>query len=146
MRPPAARVFVVARSIAVLLILVTSRSALAREAPSVDEAPADEEDLSDLEEEAFGTRGLLRTRAESVSFDAKEKSLELAGNVRIDAPPFHLRSPHIKLARTRYGIEAEGKGRLAFCPCLGTPLTIEFDKAIVAPPGELLLKNPKLEI
>jgi hypothetical protein len=103
-------------------------------------------DLGDLEEEALGPRGNLRTRAESVSFDAKQRSLELTGNVRVDAPPFHLRSPHITLARTRYGIEVEGDGRLAFCPCLGTPVTIEFTKAIVAPPGELFLRDPKLEI
>lgn len=106
----------------------------------------DPEGLSDLEEEAFGARGLMKTRAESVSFDAKERSLELSGNVRVDAPPFHLRSQHIKLSRTRWGIEAEGDGRLAFCPCLGTPVTIEFEKAIVAPPGELILKGPKLEV
>ncbi len=111
--------------------------------------PADDvhtNDLVDFEEEAFGTRGLVRTRAETVSFDAQARSIELAGDVRIDAPPFHLRSNHIKLTRTRYGIEADGKGNIAFCPCLGTPLTIEFDEAIVAPPGELILKAPKLEV
>lgn len=106
----------------------------------------DAEDVSELEADALGTRGLLRTRAEQVSFDARERSLELSGNVRVDSPPFHLRSQHIKLSRTRYGIEADGQGRLAFCPCLGTPLTVEFDKAYVAPPGELILKSPKLEL
>src|SRR4051812_23618638 len=141
---PSRRGLIVAFAAAVLALPTV---ASAREVDGLHGADAEPGDLSDdLEEETFGTRGLVKTRAESVSFDAKERSLELAGNVRIDAPPFHLRSPHIKLARTRYGIEAEGKGRLAFCPCLGTPVTIEFDKAIVAPPGELLLKDPKLEI
>jgi hypothetical protein len=121
-----------------------SKLALAREVPGLHSE--DREDLGDIEEDALGTRGLMRTRAESVSFDAKERSLELSGNVRVDAPPFHLRSQHIKLSRTRWGIEAEGEGRLAFCPCLGTPVTIEFEKAIVAPPGELILKSPRLEI
>ncbi len=125
-------------------MLLASGRALARESP--EHADREPEDPSDLEEETFGTRGLVRTRAETVSFDAKERSVELAGDVRIDSPPFHLRSQHLKLTRTRYGIDAEGKGRLAFCPCLGTPVTIEFDEAIVAPPGELFLKHPQLEI
>lgn len=124
--------------------LLGSKGALARETGGIHDE--DDEDVTDIEEEAFGTRGLVKTRAETVSFDARARSLELSGNVRVDSPPFHLRSQHIKLSRTKYGIEAEGKGRLAFCPCLGTPVTIEFEKAIVAPPGELILKDPKLEI
>lgn len=126
----------------IVVLFFASRGAAARETPSVDEL----DDGERLDDDALGMRGLLRTRAESVSFDARARSLELSGDVRLDVPPFHLRSDHIKLARTRWGIEADGKGSLAFCPCLGTPVTIEFDKAIVAPPGELLLRNPKLEI
>ena len=128
-----------------LFVLLAPRGALAREAPGLHDDDG-AEDLSGLEEEAFGTHGLVRTRAETVSFDARARTIELSGNVRVDSPPFHLRSQHIRLTRTKYGIEADGKGRLAFCPCLGTPLTIEFEKAIVAPPGELILKDPKLEI
>jgi hypothetical protein len=136
-----------APAFAVLALLLTARVAHAREPAAVDEeAPSESEDLAGLEEETFGTRGLVRTRAETVSFDARARTVELAGNVRVDSPPFHLRSQRIRLTRTRWGIEADGKGKLAFCPCLGTPVTIEFDKAIVAPPGELILKNPKLEI
>lgn len=127
-----------AAAIASAVLLVAGRASAA-EAPSVDDEDA-------FEEEALGPRGNLRTRAETVSFDARERVLELSGDVRVDSPPFHLRSQRIKLTRTRFGIEVEGKGRLAFCPCLGTPLTIEFDKAIVAPPGDLILRSPKLEI
>lgn len=137
------------RSASVLLVLLFVLSApsvaTARE-PNVDEDPTHEPDPFDLEAEAFGTRGLVHTRADNVSFDAKERSLELFGDVRIDSDPFHLRSERIKLSRTKWGIEADGGGRLAFCPCLGTPLTIEFEKAIVAPPGELILQKPKLEL
>ena len=128
-----------------LVVLLAPRALLAR-APDVDEDPTHEPDPFDLEAEAFGTRGLVRTRADTVSFDTKERSLELSGDVRIDAAPFHLRSERIRLSRTKWGIEADGGGRLAFCPCLGTPLTIEFERAIVAPPGELILQKPKLEL
>jgi hypothetical protein len=64
--------------------------------------------------------------------------------VRVDSPPFHLTSQRIRLTRTRYGIEIDGKGSLAFCPCLGTPLKVDFDQALAAPPGDLILKNPTL--
>jgi hypothetical protein len=131
------------------LVLPLERTAFAREAPAVDDASATddasgESDNEALEDEALGPRSNLRTRAEEVSFDARLRSLELAGNVRVDSPPFHLRSQRIKLTRTRYGIEIVGKGSLAFCPCLGTPLKVDFDEAIVAPPGDLILKNPTL--
>lgn len=121
---------------AVLLLFASSR-AFAAEQESVDGEEG--------EEDFFETHGNLRTRAETVSFDARQQVLELSGNVRVDSPPFHLRAQRIKLTRTRLGIEVEGTGRLAFCPCLGTPLTVEFEKAFVAPPGDLIIKSPKLE-
>lgn len=129
-----------------MLSSALARSAEAREGPSEDEGRGAQDDDANeaLEEEALGPRSNMRTRAEQVSFDAREKSLELVGNVRVDAPPFHLRSQRIKLTRTKYGIDVDGKGSLAFCPCLGTPLKVEFDHAIVAPPGDLILQNPTL--
>ncbi len=137
-------------------VVLASRTASARETSAVDDerggvgeganAAAGEQDNDAIEEEALGPRSNLRTRAQEVSFDASARSLELAGNVRVDSPPFHLTSQRIKLTRTRYGIEIVGKGSLAFCPCLGTPLEVDFDEAIVAPPGDLILKNPTLRL
>jgi hypothetical protein len=136
------------------VVVLSSRTASARETSAVDDerggvgegadAAASEADNDAIEEEALGPRSNLRTRAQEVSFDSSARSLELAGNVRVDSPPFHLTSQRIKLTRTRYGIEIVGKGSLAFCPCLGTPLRVDFDEAIVAPPGDLILKNPTL--
>jgi hypothetical protein len=135
--------FVVTVAATTLLATLAARPAHAADAPAVDdESDAGEEDDALLE--AFGPRTRLRTRAEEVSFDPRERSVELAGNVRIDSPPFHLRSQRIKVTRTRYGIEVVGKGSLAFCPCLGTPLKVDFEEAIVAPPGDLILKRPTL--
>lgn len=123
---------------AAVLVVLAARTVSAAEPPAVDE----EQDA--IEEEALGPRSNLRTRAEEVSFDARQRTLELVGNVRVDSPPFHLTSQRIRLTRTRHGIEIEGKGSLAFCPCLGTPLKVDFDEALVAPPGDLILKNPTL--
>jgi|GEM_PF-896294 len=89
---------------------------------------------------------LLTTRAEQVSFDMRLRSLELSGNVRIDSGPFHLRSDRLTLERTRRGIEVNGNGQLAFCQCLGTPLRIDFDHAIVAPPGEIVVSSATVRI
>lgn len=124
------------------IALAVAALAWTRDARAVE--PVAEDEIVD--EELLGPRGALRTRADEVSFDARARSLELAGDVRVDAAPFHLRADRIRLARTRYGIEVEGKGKLKFCPCLGTPLTVGFEKAIVAPPGDLVLVDPVLRV
>ena len=128
-----------------VLSLASARDAHGREAASEDDESDESSAANDaLEEEVFGPHSNLRTRAEEVSFDARLRTLELVGNVRVDSAPFHLRSQRIKLTRTRLGIEIVGKGSLAFCPCLGTPLKVDFEEALVAPPGDLILKNPTL--
>src|SRR5262245_17420045 len=115
------------------VVLFVPAAAHAREAPSlhgeVSAAHAHDDEAEEEEAEALdelGPRGNMRTRANDISFDARLRTIELSGNVRIDAPPFHLRSEHIRLSRVRYGIEIDGKGTLAFCPCLGTPLRVDF--------------------
>ena len=83
--------------------------------------------------------------ASSVSFDAGQREVVLDGDVRVDSPPFHLRSQHVRLRRIGGGpLELEGEGTLGFCPCLGTPLAVTFQGAKVAPPGDLFLKSPVL--
>ncbi len=88
----------------------------------------------------------LDAHADDVTLDAQKREVDLRGNVRVDSPPFHLTSNALKLRRGPRGVEVEGSGRLAFCPCLGTPLAVPFEGAIVAPPGDLVLKRPRLEI
>jgi len=85
-------------------------------------------------------------RADDVVLDGTTRELELSGNVRVDAAPFHLSSERLRIWRSSRGVRVRGDGRLAFCPCLGNPLTIEFKGATVAPPGDLLLDRPRLEI
>src|SRR3954463_7707294 len=68
-------------------------------------------------------------RAENVELDAKTRELDLRGDVRVDSPPFHLRSDALRVQRSAYGVEVDGEGRLAFCPCLGAPLAVRFQHA-----------------
>ena len=92
------------------------------------------------------TRGELDVHADEVGVDARLRELDLKGHVRADAPPFHLSADALHLRRSSLGVVIDGDGRLAFCPCLGTPLTVGFTRATVAPPGDLFLKNARLEI
>lgn len=118
-------------------IAIVSASLLGGSTARADEPVIEPKDL---------TSTMLRTSAERVSFDARQRVVELDGDVRVDASPFHLRSEHLTLTRTNLGIDVEGRGSVAFCPCLGTPLRIDFERAIVAPPGDLILRSPTLRI
>ena len=88
----------------------------------------------------------LDVRADEVTVDTRMRELELRGHVHADAPPFHLSADELHLKRSSHGIVIEGDGRLTFCPCLGTPLALGFKGATVAPPGDLFLTSPRLEI
>ncbi len=109
-------------------------------APAIAHA-ADARD-DDLENVA----GELDVRADDVTVDTRMRELELHGHVHADAPPFHLSSDALKLHRSSHGIIVEGDGRLTFCPCLGTPIALGFKSATIAPPGDLFLTSPRLEI
>lgn len=90
--------------------------------------------------------GDLETHADDVTIDTERRELLLRGRVTVEASPFHLRSDELRLRRTGYGIEILGDGKLAFCPCLGTPLTLSFKEVLVGPPSDLILKAPRLEV
>ncbi len=85
-------------------------------------------------------------RADDITLDAREHEISLSGHVRVDSPPFYLTSEHLVVQRTRFGAEVDGEGRVAFCPCLKTPLAVGFDGATVAPPGDLFLRDPTLRV
>jgi hypothetical protein len=84
--------------------------------------------------------------ADEVRLDTKTQSLDGSGHVRVDQPPFHLSSDSLSLKRVPIGVELSGHGTLAFCPCLGTPLSVRFSGATVAPPYDLILKQPVLDV
>lgn len=81
-----------------------------------------------------------------MGLDGPARSLDVSGHVRVDEPPFHLTSESLRLWRLPVGVRLEGRGRLSFCPCLGTPLAVQFSEATVAPPHDLILKDPVLEL
>ena len=84
--------------------------------------------------------------ADEVRFDVRAQALEIVGHVHVDEPPFHLSGGEMQLRRVRIGAELKGEGTLSFCPCLGTPLAVRFQGATVAPPHDLILRQPVLEV
>ncbi len=84
--------------------------------------------------------------ADEVSFDVRDRALVVTGHVHVDEPPFHLTSDRLQLRRVPIGVVLDGQGRLAFCPCLGEPLAVRFDGATVAPPHDVILRDPVLEV
>ena len=84
--------------------------------------------------------------ADEVRFDVRERALQITGHVHVDEPPFHLTSEALRLRRVPIGVELDGQGQVAFCPCLGTPLAVRFRDATVAPPHDLVLRDPVLEV
>lgn len=72
--------------------------------------------------------------------------MQITGHVHVDEPPFHLTSDNLQLRRVPIGVELDGGGALSFCPCLGTPLAVRFRGATVAPPHDLILHDPVLEV
>ena len=84
--------------------------------------------------------------ADELHLDTRSQALDASGHVRVDEPPFHLNSEYLQLRRVPIGVELEGQGKLAFCPCLGEPLAVRFTGATVAPPHDVILRNPVLEV
>lgn len=89
----------------------------------------------------------LDVKADEVDVDVKMRELELRGNVQAQVPPFFfLSADRLHLTRSGRGVEVDGNGKLRFCPCLGTPLAIRFSGGTAAPPGDLVIKSPVLEV
>jgi hypothetical protein len=88
----------------------------------------------------------LEVHADFIDLESRTQELYLRGNVQLDSEPFHLTASELRLSRSSRGVVVKGEGRIAFCPCLGQPLAIAFRGATVAPPGDLLLDQPTLEL
>jgi hypothetical protein len=95
----------------------------------------------------------VNARANDVAIDPRGRELVLKGDVRVDSPPFYLTSDALTVTRTRYGADVQGRGKVAFCPCLGGAsrseapwLAVGFDEATVAPPADLFVHDPTLRV
>jgi hypothetical protein len=85
-------------------------------------------------------------RARRVEVDGKLQRLELSGDVRVRSGRYQLTSERLRLEQSPRGAEVEGPGRIAFCPCAHPPVAFGFRSATVAPPTDLLIAGPSLEL
>jgi hypothetical protein len=88
----------------------------------------------------------LEVHADFIDLDSRTQELYLRGHVQLGSEPFHLTAGELRLSRSSHGVVVRGEGRIAFCPCLGQPLAVAFRGATVAPPGDLILVQPRLEL
>jgi hypothetical protein len=84
--------------------------------------------------------------ADQVRFDPRTRELDAQGRVQLDARPFYLTSDSLKLRRVGIGVELEGQGEASFCLCVDPPMSVRFRGATVAPPHDLVLYGPVLEV
>jgi len=84
--------------------------------------------------------------AERVQVEADLGSLELDGNVRVQAQRYRLMSPHLQLRRGPRGVEADGTADVACCTCDEPPIRLRVSHATLAPPTDALFINPRLEV
>lgn len=83
--------------------------------------------------------------AERVQVDGDLGSLELDGNVRVQAQRYRLKSQHLQLRRGPRGVEADGTAEVAFCTCDEPPVRLRVSHATLAPPTDALFMSPRLE-
>jgi hypothetical protein len=84
--------------------------------------------------------------AERVQVEGDLGSLDLEGNVRVQAQRYRLKSQHLQLRRGPRGVEAEGSAEVAFCTCDEPPVRLRVSHATLAPPTDALFMNPRLEV
>jgi hypothetical protein len=72
--------------------------------------------------------------------------LRLRGNVVVTYQRFRLTSPELSLQRSPKGIEVSGPGEVVFCTCPDPPVSLGFESGLVAPPADLILRNPSLRV
>ncbi len=81
-----------------------------------------------------------------VDIDASSNELELRDHVVVRVDRYRLTSDRLQLHRGPRGIVVDGSGRVAFCPCPDPPVSIGFSSVTVAPPTDMLIKNPTLRV
>ena len=84
--------------------------------------------------------------ADRVEIDGELGSLQLDGNVRVQAQRYRLKSQHLQLQRGPLGVEADGTSDVAFCTCDDPPIKLRVSHATLAPPTDALFSNARLEV
>ncbi|MGC4066003.1 MAG: hypothetical protein QM784_15410 [Polyangiaceae bacterium] len=76
-----------------------------------------------------------------VEIEGPFNRLSLSRGVKLTVHRYRVTADHLTLDRTPRGLQVDGSGSVAFCPCTTPPLTVGFSSALVAPPTDLILRN-----
>jgi hypothetical protein len=85
-------------------------------------------------------------RADRVEVEPESFELELRGNVVVKVARYRIASEKLSLSRGPRGLEVDGAGEVALCPCADAPVTLGFRSATVAPPTDMLLDSPTVRL
>ena len=78
--------------------------------------------------------------------DGDLERIELSDDVAVTSGRFRLSGDELILTRGPRGLEVDGRGRLAFCPCDQAPVSMGFRSATIAPPTDLILERATFRI
>ena len=81
-----------------------------------------------------------------MELDPELMKLELSRKVTIVVDRYRLTAERLTLSRTQRGVEIDGEGRVAFCPCENAPVSFGFQQAIVAPPTDLFVQGATVRV
>ncbi|HVJ19760.1 MAG TPA: hypothetical protein VM686_30295, partial [Polyangiaceae bacterium] len=85
-------------------------------------------------------------RADRVDIEPDSSELQLSGNVVVTVARYRIESQKLSLSRGPRGLEVDGAGEVALCPCEDAPVTLGFQAATVAPPTDVLLAQPTVRV
>jgi hypothetical protein len=81
-----------------------------------------------------------------VVVDTELEEVELDDHVAVRVGRYRLTSERMSLRRGPRGVEVDGSGRIAFCPCPDPPITLGFSSATIAPPTDVLVEDPTVRV
>lgn len=84
--------------------------------------------------------------AQRVTVDPDHWVLDLEGDVHVTVGRYRLSSDKLHLTRGPYGVEVDGGGRFAFCPCPDPPMSLGFSSVTLAPPTDVLIAQPTVRV
>jgi lipopolysaccharide assembly outer membrane protein LptD (OstA) len=86
----------------------------------------------------------LDFRAEQMTLDPKDESIELVGDVDVWCGPYQLRSDSLRVLSRSGQVHVEGPASLTLCPCDRAPISMGFRQADIRPSGDVTLDEPSL--
>ncbi len=88
----------------------------------------------------------LTFQAARVDADPTLHTVDLQGSVRLRYGRYRFSADRLSLRFADDAVAFEGEGRVALCPCPDAPITFVFKGGRFSPPGDLLVRFPRVEL